>query len=228
MASNVPFVITEFGPLSIGTTVFSLMSGNTTLQSITTACEVEVYVDVSSMASGDGYDFTVFEKCGTGSQQQIVDVSLSNAQTNGMLRLGPYRLSDGWDFRAQQKSGTVKTFRWTIKQDINWVNTDTITSGAITSASLASSAITAIQSGLATATAVAAVAANAASAVFATVIEGSTTFIQSIRGHNSVLMGLASGFNTPNRIFRDLANSKNRVVSTTDGSGRTAVTLDLT
>lgn len=62
---------------------------------------------------------------------------------------------------------------------------------------------------------------------FDAAVDGATTFGESIRVQNSVLAGKVSGAGTGTETFRDLADTKNRVVSTVDGSGnRTAVTLD--
>jgi hypothetical protein len=60
-------------------------------------------------------------------------------------------------------------------------------------------------------------------------VDGSTTFRQSTRLQNAVLAGKASGLATTTATYRDLADTKNRVVATVDTSGnRTAVTRDVT
>lgn len=70
--------------------------------------------------------------------------------------------------------------------------------------------------------------ANAA-AVLAGVVEGSVTVVQSLRLSNAALAGKASGLDTTNPIYRDLADTKNRIDATVDVNGnRTAVTRDLT
>lgn len=61
------------------------------------------------------------------------------------------------------------------------------------------------------------------------VVEGSTTLRQSVRLANSALGGKASGLETTSAVFRDLADSKDRITATVDADGnRTAVTRDLT
>lgn len=61
------------------------------------------------------------------------------------------------------------------------------------------------------------------------VVEGTTTVVQMLRGYASVLFGKAAGQNTTSATFRDLADTKDRVTATLDGTGnRTAVTRDLT
>lgn len=73
-------------------------------------------------------------------------------------------------------------------------------------------------------------AAAIADAVHDEQVDGTTTFRQSTRLANSVLGGKASGLGTTEVTFRDLADTKDRLVATVDGvdGNRTAVTRDLT
>lgn len=72
-------------------------------------------------------------------------------------------------------------------------------------------------------------AADNAAAVAAVAVDGSTTLAESLRLANAVLGGKVSGAGTGTETFRDLANTKDRVVATVDSSGnRTAITRDLT
>lgn len=65
--------------------------------------------------------------------------------------------------------------------------------------------------------------------VIAVAVDGSTTLAESLRLANAVLGGKVSGASTGTESFRDLADTKNRVVATVDSSGnRTAITRDLT
>ncbi len=61
------------------------------------------------------------------------------------------------------------------------------------------------------------------------VVEGTTTLRQSMRLQNAVLLGKASGLGTTTVVFRDLADTKDRITATTDIDGnRSAVTRDAT
>jgi hypothetical protein len=72
-------------------------------------------------------------------------------------------------------------------------------------------------------------AATVAAAVGAVVVEGSTTVVQSLRLSNAALGGKASGLDTTNPKYRDLADTKDRIDATVDVDGnRSAVTRDLT
>jgi hypothetical protein len=72
-------------------------------------------------------------------------------------------------------------------------------------------------------------AGTIADAVHDEAVDGSTTLRESVRLWNSALGGKASGLGTTTAVFRDLADSKDRITATVDASGnRTAVTRDLT
>lgn len=70
-------------------------------------------------------------------------------------------------------------------------------------------------------------AAETATAVMASNVEGTVTLTESMRLQNAVLLGKASGLSTTTAVYRDLADTKNRVSATVDADGnRSAVTLD--
>lgn len=102
-----------------------------------------------------------------------------------------------------------------INQDANGrVDTRAVAAGAdaITAASIAADAGTEI-----------------AAAVWDVAVDGAVTARQSIRLNNAVLGGKASGLNTATAVYRDLADTKDRVSATVDADGnRSAVTRDLT
>jgi hypothetical protein len=79
-------------------------------------------------------------------------------------------------------------------------------------------------------TTVGATAAGAiADAVWDEQVDGSVTGRQSMRLQNAALGGKASGLETTEATYRDLADTKDRIVATVDADGnRTAVTRDLT
>lgn len=65
-------------------------------------------------------------------------------------------------------------------------------------------------------------------AVWDEVVDGATTARQSMRVQNSALAGKASGLGTTTAVFRDLADTKDRISATVDADGnRTAVTRDV-
>jgi hypothetical protein len=68
-----------------------------------------------------------------------------------------------------------------------------------------------------------------ATGVWATVMEGSYTALQYMRGFGSAMMSILSGAATTTVVIRDTGNTKDRITATVDANGnRSAVTLDLT
>lgn len=71
-------------------------------------------------------------------------------------------------------------------------------------------------------------AATNASTLLSSAVEGAVTVVQSLRIANSAMAGKASGLGTTAAAFRDLADTKDRIVATVDADGnRSAVTRDL-
>jgi hypothetical protein len=69
---------------------------------------------------------------------------------------------------------------------------------------------------------------DVADAVLDEVVEGSRTLRQYLRGFAAALLAKASGLGTTTAVYRDTADSKNRISATVDADGnRSAVTLDL-
>lgn len=80
-----------------------------------------------------------------------------------------------------------------------------------------------------TGTAGVALTAAAVDAVHDEAVDGAVTLRQAIRLWNSALGGKASGLATTTAVYRDLADTKDRITATVDADGnRTAVTRDLT
>lgn len=98
-------------------------------------------------------------------------------------------------------------------------------SGAITAASIASDAITAakIATGAIDADAI---AADAVDKIIDEVVEGSLTLRQVVRIMLAALAGKITDADTSTNSFRDVADTKDRIVATVDATGRTTITLD--
>ncbi|TJV42403.1 MAG: hypothetical protein E5Y02_14815 [Mesorhizobium sp.] len=70
-------------------------------------------------------------------------------------------------------------------------------------------------------------AATVATAVHDVVVDGALTFRQSTRLQNASLLGKASGMTTATAVFRDVSDTRNRIVASVDADGnRLGVTLD--
>jgi hypothetical protein len=66
-------------------------------------------------------------------------------------------------------------------------------------------------------------------AVLTAAVDGTTTLQESLRLHNAALGGKSSGLDVGAPVFRDLADTKDRITATTDANGnRSAVSRNLT
>lgn len=100
------------------------------------------------------------------------------------------------------------------------IDADAIADGAIDAGAFAADAITAAK-------VAADVGTEIAAAVMASNVEGTVTLTESMRLQNAALLGKASGLGTTTAVYRDLADTKDRITATVDADGnRTAVTLD--
>lgn len=99
----------------------------------------------------------------------------------------------------------------------------------LTAAALAADAVTEIKAGLAAPGDSMALTSAAIDAILDEVVDGGYTVRQLMRGFAAALMAKLSGADINLPVFRDLADTKDRISATTDAAGnRTAVTLDLT
>lgn len=112
MAITEPY---EIDGVTVGATPVSIVSGNTTPQSVTDNGWVNFYIDPGSLAKGDSYDWTVHEKCLSGSTQRVLGKgSFSHANGGNIIHPG-YLMLHGWDIRLAKISGTDRALDAVIR-----------------------------------------------------------------------------------------------------------------
>jgi hypothetical protein len=157
---------------------------------------------------------------------QLGDLPTAAEGATAVWAAGTRRLTDGTNIVLAKGTGV------TGFNDLSAAQVNAEVDTAIADASLATAAGVAdlpTSAELATALDALPTAAENADAVLDEVVEGTTTLRQSVRLANSVLGGKASGLETTEATYRDLADSKDRIVATVDSDGnRAAVTRDLT
>ena len=124
---------------------------------------------------------------------------------------------DGVVLELDQSSVTIGTVQQAVT--VGGMNANTVTASA-----LAADAVTEIAAGVAAPS-----ASTIAAAVWAAVAENSKTYAQLMRGMWSLLRGKSSGFvsGSSTAVFRDDADSKNRMTFTIDANGnKTAATVN--
>jgi hypothetical protein len=104
--------------VTVGATELSIPNGGTTLQTLTTAGQYQLFVDgVANMAKADEYTVRIYEKVeGTGgTKRQIFKASLMDVQTS-MFVSPVFHLRNGWDMTIQKISGTDRAFDASIRR----------------------------------------------------------------------------------------------------------------
>ena len=104
------------GTATISTTEISLVSGTTTLQSITTPAVIQLFVDVSAMASGDEYRIQVKDKIVSGGTQLTIYDSYINGKQSTPFVTPSLILFHGWDITMDLITGTARSITWSIRK----------------------------------------------------------------------------------------------------------------
>lgn len=115
MAISEPY---ELDGVTVSTTELSIVSGTTSLQTITDDGVYQLWIDpVTNMAKGDEFKIRIYETVeGTGGTKRVVFVAtLSDAQSE--LFVTPMLiLINGWDMTIQKIAGTDRAFDASIRK----------------------------------------------------------------------------------------------------------------
>lgn len=103
------------GTESVSTTEHSLTTDTAGPDADTTAGIYQAFVDLSNMASGDGYRLRCYEKCRTGDTQRLVfQQDFDGVQATPLAATPTLVLGIGWDFTLTRLAGTNRTINWRI------------------------------------------------------------------------------------------------------------------
>jgi len=100
--------------VTVGTSELSIVSGTTSLQTVTTAGKYILRIDAKNtsdpMVKGDYFTVKVYDKViSTGTKDVIWAMTLANAQS-GILTSPPFHLQHGWDMTIQKTAGSDSKF----------------------------------------------------------------------------------------------------------------------
>lgn len=114
MAISEPY---ELDGVTVGSTELSLVSGTTTLQTITDDGVYQLWIDAGNMAKGDEFRVRLYEKVeGTGGTKKVFfQATLSDAQSE-IFCTPTFILINGWDFTIQKIAGTDRAFDASIRK----------------------------------------------------------------------------------------------------------------
>lgn len=141
---------------TVSNTEFSFPSDSTTRVAQTATGEFYVLIDVANMIAGDQFRLRLYEKIGgSGATQRVIyEESPTGLQPRNIV-WGPVALRNGWDVTGLRVLGADRVIPISIFQVTSDVNVTSIASDVITSDAVAASAVTEIQTGIASSSALA-------------------------------------------------------------------------
>lgn len=114
MAISEPY---EIDGVTIGTSEISIVSGTTTLQTITDDGVYQLWVDDTAVTNSDLFLVRGYEKVeGTGgTKRKFFEASFGNVSSQAFV-MPPIILINGWDFSLIKSSGTDRAFDASIRK----------------------------------------------------------------------------------------------------------------
>ena len=114
MAITEPY---ELDGVTVGTTELSVVSGTTTLSTITTAGVYQLWVDPGNMAKADEFRIRAYEKVEAtgGTKKVFAQWSLLGVQSEVFVT-PTFILMNGWDFTITKIAGTDRAFDASVRQ----------------------------------------------------------------------------------------------------------------
>jgi len=113
--------LTEYDSMSavsVGTTELSIISGTTTLQTVTDDGFYQLWIDpVTNMVKADQFDIRIYETVeGTGgTKRQVIKATVLDDQAE-LFVTAPLCLINGWDMTIQGVSATARAFDASVRR----------------------------------------------------------------------------------------------------------------
>ncbi len=104
------------GSATIGSTVFSLPNGSTTLTPITVDGVYQVFVDFGAMTTTEQYEVAIVEKVTSAGAERDVFKAVVTGANVGAWVSPSLILLHGWDVRVRKLAGTDRSIGWSIRQ----------------------------------------------------------------------------------------------------------------
>lgn len=104
------------GTATISTTEISLVSGTSTLQSISTPAVIQIFIDTTNMQAGDEYQIQVKDKVISGGTQRAIYNAYLDSVQSGPFVTPTLILYHGWDVTMDLIVGTGRSISWSIRK----------------------------------------------------------------------------------------------------------------
>lgn len=109
--------IYELDGVTVGASELSIVSGTTSLQTITTDGVYQLWIDAYAMAKADEYRVRMYEKVEATGGTKKVFASWSLLGVQAEVFVTPtFILMNGWDMTIQKIAGTDRAFDASIRQ----------------------------------------------------------------------------------------------------------------
>lgn len=107
----------ELDGVTVGATELSIVSGTTTLQTITDDGVYQLWIDAAAMAKADEFRIKLYEKVeGTGGTKRVfAQWTLLGVQTE-IFVTPTFILINGWDMTIQKIAGTDRAFDASVRK----------------------------------------------------------------------------------------------------------------
>lgn len=107
----------ELDGVTVGASELSIVSGTTSLQTITTAGVYQLWVDAYAMAKADEYRIKLYEKVEAtgGTKKVFAQWTLLGVQSEVFVS-PTFILMNGWDMTIQKIAGTDRAFDASIRK----------------------------------------------------------------------------------------------------------------
>lgn len=105
------------GTETVGTTEHSLTTDTAGPDADTTAGVFQPFLDMSTIAAGDTFRLSVYEKCRSGDTQRLIySAEFTGAQATPLWAGPSLLLGIGWDMTLTKIAGTDRAINWRISQ----------------------------------------------------------------------------------------------------------------
>ncbi len=105
------------GTETVGTTEHSMTTDTSGPDTDTNAGVYQAFLDLNALATGDEFEFKVYEKVRTGDTQRAVfSCRFAHAQSTPVWASPSLILGVGWDMTLKKISGTDRAINWRISK----------------------------------------------------------------------------------------------------------------
>lgn len=103
--------------VTVSTTELSLITGNSTLQSNTTAGVYQFFIDINNLIANNSLSFAIYEKAiSTGTKRVVYSTVLNGMISTKVFASPALALINGWDATLDMTAGADRTIDWSIRK----------------------------------------------------------------------------------------------------------------